>query len=317
MIPYMSGATTAIGTRIKSVRPKFYSKGQSVTIVHREALSYVNVINGNEVQLYGNVNPYNPYLFPWLSMIASSYDKFKVNALVFEYVPTCATTQTGSVTIAWDPVSTDYTPDYFDLSNMHSVQSTLWLPAKLAVKPSGIKYMGEQVANTGTGSEIYNHGKLLIGTQSSGTNITGTLFVSYSITLLEPQPATGLSSVFKPTPNGSGSLMTITGPIDGFSTLSVGVNYLKIPMGTWQIAVKIYGTGLTSLGWANSGGISTASGFTSVTDGSTLMYIRNIKSTGAFDATVSFSPVYTTLLDVSVRLTKVDPAAYLNSAIVI
>jgi len=48
--------------------------------------------------------------FPWLSQIATNYDKYKFRNLYMEYIPSCPTTTSGTIYFAFDPNALDLGP---------------------------------------------------------------------------------------------------------------------------------------------------------------------------------------------------------------
>lgn len=313
LIPHVSGAPVNVGTRIYSVKPKFRSIGQTVQISHREALGTVNTTTTDVVINVGQINAFNPYVFPWLSTIAGSYDRYKINGAVIEYVPTCPTSQGGAVTLAWDPAASDATPDFYDLTNMHSTQVSSWCPAKLAIPASKILYMAEQTASSA--SDLFNHGSLFVGAMGGGnTSVVGQLYINYTVQLYDPQPTSGLSSVFTWNMVSGTPFSTVT--LNNGFAIESGANGILVPMGTWKLEVYIAGTTITSPTFYAGGGVATSS-IHYGNSGSVCVCTVFLKSSGGTTSTASFAAAYATYTYAQARLTRVDPNSYANAGIAI
>jgi len=318
-IPHIPGAPVSVGTRFVAAKPRFSTRGQTVTISHREMVSGVNMVSGNAVSNIPYVNPFNPYCFPWLATIAGSYDRYQIAKMSFEYVPTCSTAQTGQITLGWDPQASDAIVDYYDLSLMKSVTFSPWLPATLPIPPSTVKYMGEQATLNDVARDFYNHGTLYYGMNGSDTNLVGTLFVNYVVHLMDPQPTTGLSAVWNITAPGSATNFTAGSTVDGFTLFTVGTSGLVIPMGTWKVEIRYVGTGLGDSATFTVGtGASTTSTIstTNVGDTENVSYTF-IKSNGSNAATFTSKLTYTTSTSSQLRLTRVDPNSFISPSVVV
>lgn len=53
-------------------------------------------------QFVAQINPSTESVFPWLSQIAGAYEKYTVNSIGFEYVPSCSTLADGILYLAFD-----------------------------------------------------------------------------------------------------------------------------------------------------------------------------------------------------------------------
>jgi hypothetical protein len=320
IIPHISGAPTAVGTRFQASKPRFNTRGQTVTLSHREMLTSINMTSSPSVTNEPFINPFNPYIFPWLATIAGSYDRFQISSLVLEYVPTCATTQTGQIIMAWDPQASDAIVDYHDLSLMRSVCFSPWLPATLPVPASVVKYMGEQVSlGSDVAKDMYSHGSFYVGTNGADTNLVGTLFVSYVVHLLDPQPSTGLSSVNNITAPGSATNFTALTAVDGFNAFTVGTAGLMVPIGTWKVEVYYVGTGLGAAATFTLGsGVTSTSTITATNSGGTTnVSYTFLKSNGGNTASFTSKINYTTATTLQLRITRVDPNSFIAASVVV
>jgi hypothetical protein len=312
--PHIAGPPVAIGSKIQKVSPRFRSSSNSVTITHRESLGYLN-LGSATVRTIGVVNPFNPYVLPWLSTISGSYDKYKINRMQLEYIPQCATSTAGNITLAWDVSASDAAVDYIDLMQMHSVVVAPWMPAKLVIPPCGEKYMSREVTISSI-KDLVNHGTIFIGANGSGT--AGLLFITYSITLLYPQPSAGLSSNIDMIINGTGVPVIPTTPIDGFTLITNPTNVV-LPAGTWRVTAYLVGTDLSGLTLTYGAGlqhtVSLIAGLAAA--GTSVISSVFVRSNGSTDASIMYTPTYSTLNTFQVRVDRVDPACLSNPSILI
>lgn len=310
VIPHVSGAPVAVGTRVNYSRPKFANSKGVMTISHREVISSLDMAV-NAIAYNRLVNPTNAYLFPWLATIAGNYDKYRFSSLAFEYVPNCSTATPGSVTLAWDPAGSDENKSFMELFSMHSVNVSAWMPGVLSIPGCPEKYMGEQSPSTYSGSDMYNHGNLVIGTNGAALSDVGMLFVTYTVQLSYPQPATGCNSVISYAAAGSGVVLSTYNNLAGFEYDGT------IPAGTWKATFLIKGTDLSNLAITTGAGISYQNAEpVGVAAASTrVLYSVFLKSFGTATSYIRFTPTYTTLTLAQLRIEKISSYEYASTAI--
>lgn len=68
--------------------------GQATRIAHREYIGTVSMTAGFSVAQY-SIEPTSTFMFPWLSKVATRFQKWKLLGCVFEYVPTSANSISG------------------------------------------------------------------------------------------------------------------------------------------------------------------------------------------------------------------------------
>lgn len=311
-IQHLPGAPVSIGSRINNARPVFRTVGNKVVISNREVVGYVDQSTAS-VRAFGNINPTNPYMFSWLSSMAASYDKFKFLNLCVHYVPTCATTAVGQVTLAYDPAGSDAAPDVIDLPLMHSVQVAPWMPADLTIPISKVtKYMGEAAGSAGIGKDFYSEGSIFVGT--NGSSAAGILYVSYTVELHNPQPTSGLSTILQINGQVTGTDNTGYTALDGFDPLSNLPNELLVPAGTWKLEVIYVGTGLSNPVYTNGSGVNINTGTNrDAVSGTVIIQSGFLRSFGSLGSTLKFKVTFTTLTLAQCRLVRVDPSAFTTS----
>jgi hypothetical protein len=314
-IPHIPGAPVSIGTRLATSSPKFSTTAGSITVTHRELLGFVTLSTQSTSDL-GFVNPTNPYLFPWLSTIAGMYDKYRINSLVLDYIPTCATSQTGQVALAWDPSGNDATTTYIEMFNMKCVNSQPWLPLSLRIPPSDVKLMGENAVSSSVAQDYYNHGRLTLGVDGSGT--TGMHYMTYSITLLNPQPTAPVSTVIDASNTASNTNITSYTTLIGPPLKTVAGGFL-LPPGFWKLSVIAIGTGISDITLTFGPGTNHVNEYVAGEGAAstTAMEMVFLSSAGALTSYFNAKTTYTTLTSFLFRLQKIDGNSYNTSSILI
>jgi hypothetical protein len=197
-LPGAVAAPIAISRVIRGSKPKFIRSRGAVTVSHRELIGQFNstsplVVNGGVGGNLYRVNPSNPLLFPWLQSISTNFDQYKFDNLRLQYVPMCATTETGRVALYFDKDSEDPEPvDRIELANMaHLTETAPWCEASLQIPVDNIKrYMND---NSTADLKLIDLGQVGIATYGGpGTNVVGDLFIHYTVTFFEPQPSAGV-----------------------------------------------------------------------------------------------------------------------------
>lgn len=92
-------------------RPQLKSSQNSIRVCHKELLTAVeNTNDGFGLNVTSAINPGLPGSFPWLSVIAQRFEKYKFLKLKYFYIARCATTNSGSVLMAVDYDPADKAP---------------------------------------------------------------------------------------------------------------------------------------------------------------------------------------------------------------
>jgi hypothetical protein len=317
---HYAGAPVSVGVRVKSVRPKYKSTSGSVIISHRERVTDVYNNNGSGVGVY-RVNPFNPYLWPWLAGSSDGYNKYRVLKCSFEYVPACSTSQTGRVTLAWCADASDTAPLFNELMNYEAISGAPWMPNMLTIPPSVEKYIGDQAGTSTTANTMYCHGDFFIGTRGVDTNNLGELYVDYTVQLLEPQPVTGYSSVVDITrTSGEVFFNTVTGR-DGYVPAVVAKSTglaLIIPAGVFHLEWYQKGTVVAAAPFGVGGGAaySTTSNINLENAGATeKITVLSVSSDGTGYVYPNAADTFTTNTISQIRITKVSSQSFTNTTI--
>lgn len=295
-------APVAVTRQLRGSKPRFSGKGTgSITVVHREYLGQVVTtadlqVNGGITNNLLKVNPLNGILFSWLPTIAAGYDQFSFNSLSLRYVPLCATTATGRVAMYWDKDSTDPEPtDRVELANQAILKETApWAEATLTVPTDRIRRFCDD--SSVADRKLIDLGQLGVATYGGTAVVAGDVFVSYSVTLYNPQPLATLVDTVRI--NTSNSVITNVGPQYAKVDIVSGNQWIITfrGVGKFVLAGSIRGTGSPSL--TTSGTITNSSTILATSTGS--MYMANV--------TVSSLPA-------SFTLTMTTVSAGLHSAV--
>lgn len=191
-------APVAVTRIIRGSKPKFQHSKGSVTVTHRELVGQFNNLTtfgvnpGNGGNGYA-LNPSNPLLFPWLQPIATNFDQYKFDSVRLQYVPLCATTETGRVALYFDKDSQDDAPaDRVELANMAHLRETApWAESSLNIPVDSVKRFVND--NTTADRKLVDLGQIGLAVYGGGgTNPVGDLFIHYTVTFFEPQPSAGV-----------------------------------------------------------------------------------------------------------------------------
>lgn len=218
---------------------------------------FVEDISGS-VGFVNNSYSFNPgmgNLFPWASSIANSYEQYTVQDVSFCYEPSCATTATGAVMLAFDYDPLDAAPvnKSSALQCSDYVRTPPWVAAKLGLrKPDLVKRQANALYTrsggiVGADLKTYDLGRLNVSREGQAAGgVVGELWIEYTIVLRIPQqtPASGtlvycagahVTAVFSGTQveTGNASLVTASGKDLTFER-----------GGFYMITIKVEGGGL-------------------------------------------------------------------------
>lgn len=144
------------------------------------------------------INPADSTTFPWLSSIASLFDKYKFYKLKFIFVNNAATSTAGNVSIGVDFDTLDSTPaSSVAMSNLAKFKT--FAPWKSEELDIPVNRRGNNVwlftsdANSSAGTNVdlksYNLGKFFISTEGmSASQTAGYVLVEYDVELLDKNP---------------------------------------------------------------------------------------------------------------------------------
>jgi hypothetical protein len=139
-----------------------------------------------------NINPGNTAIFPWLSAIAPSWDKYRFKRLSFSYSPNSSVTTPGLIVFAfdYDPRDADYT-SLTEFENCHSHVETAPY-TKMSLSFDFSKYLGRWFKTTSTtrteSKDWYYPGKFQVFVLTGpATTAYGRVLVDYEVEFCEEQ----------------------------------------------------------------------------------------------------------------------------------
>jgi cation transporter-like permease len=185
--------------------PMFTKSGRGMRVVHREYLS--DVITSSTAGAF-NINgyPIQPALaagFPWLSTIASQFEEYQINGMIYEFksnsYDALSSTNTASGTVIMTTQYNVLKPAFTNKQQMEQYEFTcsakpsvdILHPIECARGDSPVYTLSTR-STTGITSgdlRLYDFGNFYlatVGMQGTSTNI-GEIWVSYDITLLKPR----------------------------------------------------------------------------------------------------------------------------------
>lgn len=210
---YEINKNSIVDQNMSSSVPVMHKGDQSIIVRHREFITTVNSSQAYQVQNSFDINPGNPYLFPWMAGIAARFQEYKVRGMVFHYVPTSgsavASTNSalGAVMLQTSYRASD-TPPATKIEMLNEYNSNEAVPCDAFChpiecdpkeNPFNIQYVR---SNTLPGSEdklLYDLGTTHVavaGCQTTGNPI-GDLWVTYEIELKKPIVASNITNPFK------------------------------------------------------------------------------------------------------------------------
>lgn len=244
----MAGVANSVN--VARSKPRMVASSGNVRIAHRELVGVIHSENGalttSPVDGYQRslltMSPTNNVLFPWLSTIAEQYDYFKFNRVRLEYVPLCATSQTGRVMLAYEPDAKDeVSRSRVGLSSyFNSVDGSAWgvlsLDLKLINNVPWYSCQGPSFEPTNTNTQ----GAALWATWAGSTADIGELYITYDVSLKDPQPkntdvlqATGTAAVVSTIPSSG---------LVGFSATANSITVTFKAPGTYVVALEATAT---------------------------------------------------------------------------
>lgn len=267
-------APVAISRRVAAMKPRFTTTKGKVHLVHRELVASVNnttgalqVNGGSTVNGHYRINPSNARLFTWLPTIASNFDSYKLTRVRFLYVPMCATTETGRISLVWDKDSQDPPPvDRAALSAYsRSNEGAPWCEVGLVIPTDNVvRFVNDTNTND---RKLVDLGQLLFAVYGGGsTNTIGDIYVEYGVEFTEAQPSSNLTQDIL---MDTGNPATTSGPeyvTNSDITMSatvLNINLTVPGMYLWTLALNTTAATNVSIG-GNSTAIGTIRGGTTV-----------------------------------------------------
>lgn len=245
---------TGVGTR---------AGANAIVVRHRE---YVASVTSSVLYSCSSVslNPGLGATFPWLSLVACAYEKYRFRQLRFIYKPQCGSSSSGSFWMAIDTDASDPTPSSKAViaSYANAAMGSIWSPLSVQYPIKNIDNMKQWYTRPGlvpnTDVKMYDVGNLYFATEgAAGAAVVGDIFVEYTVELLVPQLvnpvvsssanlATTGSTLAQPLLNYANSVINSTVTVDNATDPTSSRIVFSKP-GTYLLTGQNYGfTGITS-----------------------------------------------------------------------
>jgi hypothetical protein len=167
----------------------------------KERISDISALNPSYACRGVFINPANASLFPWLSGIATKYDKYHFKRLIFRYKPALPTSEGGNVYMGVDYNTLDPAPpSSIQFCQMtHWTTNVAWKPNELAVDTKDCGWLYTRTGPVPNADyKTYDLGKLFLAVEGiSYTGPVGYFEVEYDIELARRQPDYVSSSVLE------------------------------------------------------------------------------------------------------------------------
>jgi len=187
--PVSQSYVTATGRPRTKMRPN-----GDITVRHREFFADLLGSQLFTVVRTMAINPGSVNMFPWLSTIATNYESYVFNSLVFTYEATCASITPGNVSLIvdYDPDDPAPTTKVQALAYRGSVNSPSWSSCQHRSDFEDLRKQKTYLVLRGqppSDSLIsYSVGRLNIACQGQQDNFPlGNMWVDYDVTLMTPQ----------------------------------------------------------------------------------------------------------------------------------
>lgn len=172
---------------------KFKSSDKGIIVKNFEFCTRVVSKSASTSEFWLNMNPGDATVFPWLSIIAAGYEKFKIHKLKVKYLHTCPATQAGQYAMYFDYDARDnqLSDMHLALQNYDRANGAVYEDSTLTYKKSveSLKSYYIQKAATPSASWVVDEtpAKLnLLVADGINDIFVGNLFLDYEIELEVP-----------------------------------------------------------------------------------------------------------------------------------
>lgn len=185
-----TSAPVSMGVRFRERAARISGDGHVMVVRHRELVSDVSGSTGYAVTRYA-VNPGQSSTFPWLSVLARNFEKYRFRQLRFEFESSQPTTAQGMTMLAFDLDASDPSPDskLQLMSYQGASRAGVWAPQGTTLpeqQPPLYVRVGTQPVNTDI--KTYDCANLFFATSGeSAVSVIGELYVEYEVELHVPQ----------------------------------------------------------------------------------------------------------------------------------
>jgi len=192
-------APTSIGAIVRPQIPQIVTVGGRtdgcIRVSHRELVAELTGSSLFEVTAY-SINPGLRGTFPWLGQLSRLYEFYRFQNLVFEFVPSCSSTATGTASMAidFDAYDTQPADKQGMMSNHMAVSGPVFAPISLGSDRDDLerwrtqRYTRQHTIAANLDIKTYDVGTLFVAFKGqSGAIEAGELYVNYVVDLMTPQ----------------------------------------------------------------------------------------------------------------------------------
>jgi len=197
----MSAAPVAISANYRYSRPQFRNlSGGDISISHEERFADVYQTADGLFYVTGYaINPGNPALFPWLSVLATRWETYEFQKFNVCYYQNCPSSTPGDIVISPDYNASDSVPaSMIQMSSyVDSAESSVWSPCMMVSSPKNLltarkRYIRAEGQNpVGTDIRLSDTGNVFIGIEGDPTSGSperrGFLVVKYTVSMFTPE----------------------------------------------------------------------------------------------------------------------------------
>lgn len=178
-----------------------FSSGRGVEIAHREFVANLTGSVAFSNRTY-RINPGNPQLFPWLSVIAENFAEYEMLGMVVEFIPTSGYVTATSPSLGVVVAATNYNVEEDPFSSKIAMESSEYSNSTLPATPmihaleckSKSNITNKLYVSRGNAEgtpQLYDLGLLQIGTEGMpSAYVCGEIWVSYHVRLSRPSMLT-------------------------------------------------------------------------------------------------------------------------------
>jgi len=183
--------------------PAFGGSGRTVSVSHREL---VGTLSNNSVTGFSvvplsllvpgyDLNPGSSIMFPWLSQMAKSFERYRFTKLVFHFVPGVASSTNGRfyAGVDYDYDDTPLSDKAYIVSNPASVDTAVWAACDIVCDPRELhrdmawKYVSSSSRMNAVEPRTAFCGFLVAAFDTPTANLSIDLFVEYEVEFAIPE----------------------------------------------------------------------------------------------------------------------------------
>jgi hypothetical protein len=186
-------AAYASGQRTRA--PRVTTDRDSIRVIHRELVSSVTGTPAFAVAASFPLNPGMSTTFPWLSVQAQAWERYRFNSLKFEYYTRTGSNTPGSVMLVPDYDPADLAPATEQVASSYQdvTEDAPWKDMACFLKPASLhalgpsKFVRSASLDPNLDIKTYDSGNLFLCTVDGTAVPWGKLWVEYDVTLMTPQ----------------------------------------------------------------------------------------------------------------------------------